>query len=92
MLQNLADQVRDCMQRATDYARQANEVIDPRQRAEWLSLRGRYLALASGIAKKALVFAVRHVRLTRANIAPTMEMGFHQGPLKAAVPRAKTRM
>lgn len=52
MLQNLDDQVRDCMQRAADCAKQADEVIDPRQRADWLSLRGRYLALAQGIESK----------------------------------------
>jgi hypothetical protein len=52
MLQNLDDQVRDCMQRAADRAEQANTVIDPRERAEWLSLRDRYLILANSIETK----------------------------------------
>jgi hypothetical protein len=47
--QNIDDQVRDCVQQAADCAERANEVIDPRERADWLSLHGRYLALARGI-------------------------------------------
>jgi hypothetical protein len=46
---NIDDQVRDCVQQAADCAERANEVIDPRERADWLSLHGRYLALARGI-------------------------------------------
>jgi hypothetical protein len=49
MLQNLDDQVRDCMQRAADCAEYADQVSDPRERADWLALRRRYLALARGI-------------------------------------------
>jgi hypothetical protein len=49
LLQNIDDQVRDCVQQATDCAERANEVIDPRERADWLSLHSRYLALARGI-------------------------------------------
>jgi hypothetical protein len=47
--QNIDDQVRDCVQQAADCAERANEVIDPGERADWLSLHGRYLALARGI-------------------------------------------
>jgi hypothetical protein len=52
MLQNLDDQVRDCLRRAADCAEQARKVIDPRERASWLSLYSRYLALAHGIETK----------------------------------------
>lgn len=51
MLQNIDDQVRDCVQRAAACAERANEVIDPRERKDWLSLQERYLALASGIER-----------------------------------------
>jgi uncharacterized alpha-E superfamily protein len=50
--QNLDDQVRDCMQRAAECAEQAREVIDPRERADWLVLHNRYLTLARGIQTK----------------------------------------
>ena len=52
MLQTLDDQVRDCMNRAADCAEQAKEVADPRQRDEWLALKGRYLAIAQGIVSR----------------------------------------
>lgn len=39
------------MQRAETCAKRANEVTAPQERAEWLSLRGRYLALAHGIER-----------------------------------------
>jgi len=52
MLHSLDDQLRDCLQRAADCAEQASEVIDPRERSEWLSLRSRYLALAHGIERR----------------------------------------
>ena len=52
MLQNLDDQVRDCRLRAADCTKQANQVVDSRKRAEWLSLRCRYLALANNIETK----------------------------------------
>lgn len=53
MLQNIDDQVRDCMERAAECAEQAREVATPRERDEWLSLRGRYLTLARGIERNA---------------------------------------
>jgi hypothetical protein len=37
MLQNLDDQVRDCIQRAAECAELANVVSDPRKRDEWLA-------------------------------------------------------
>jgi hypothetical protein len=50
MLQNLDDQVRDCLQRAAECAERANETKRiPYERDAWLSLHGRYLALANGI-------------------------------------------
>jgi hypothetical protein len=52
MLQNLDDQVSDCRQRASACVEQANEASDPRQRADWLALEGRYLAIARGIETK----------------------------------------
>ena len=61
MLQNLDDQVRDCMQRAADCAEQAEGVADPRERAEWRSLHERYLALAKGIETR---------RRADANVSP----------------------
>jgi len=38
VLQNLDDQIRDCMQRARECAERANGVVDPKERAEWLML------------------------------------------------------
>ena len=52
MLRTLDDQVRDCLRLAADCAEQAREVVDPRDRDEWLSLRTRYLALARGIERR----------------------------------------
>ena len=52
MLQNLEDQVRECRQRAADCAVQAREVVNPRERDEWLSLHKRNLALAHGIENR----------------------------------------
>jgi hypothetical protein len=52
MLQNLDDQIRDCRQRAANCAEQATKVVEPRERAEWLSLRRRYLVLADNIETK----------------------------------------
>jgi hypothetical protein len=51
MLQNLDDQVRDCMQRARDCAERANGVVDPKERAEWLMLQARYVELVRRIAE-----------------------------------------
>ena len=51
MLQNLNDQVRDCMRRAAAFAERANGVVDPQERAEWLSLHARYLKLVRDIAE-----------------------------------------
>jgi hypothetical protein len=51
MLQNLSDQLRDCLQCAADCAMRANEVNDLRERENWLSLHSRYLELARGIAE-----------------------------------------
>jgi hypothetical protein len=50
MPQTLDDQLRDCLQCATDCAKRANEVTDLREREDWLSLHTRYLELARGIA------------------------------------------
>ena len=66
MLQNLDDQARDCLQRAAACAEIANEVIDPRQRNEWLALHGRYRALAEGIERQHR----DHGRMRRAGGAP----------------------
>jgi hypothetical protein len=66
LLQNIDDQVRDCVQQAADCAERANEVIDPRERADWLSLHGRYLALARGIATSR-----RHRAKTARSQSPT---------------------
>lgn len=52
MLRTLDDQVRDCLRLAADCAEQARDVVDPRDRDEWLSLRTRYLALARGIERR----------------------------------------
>lgn len=52
ILQTLDDQVRDCRQRAADCAKQAEAVVNPWERDEWLSLQGRYLALARGIERR----------------------------------------
>jgi hypothetical protein len=49
MLQNLDDQVRDCVNCAANCAEQARGVADPRERDEWMALRSRYLAIARGI-------------------------------------------
>ncbi len=49
MLQNLDHQARDCLKRAAVCAEIANAVTDPRERNEWLTLHGRYRALAEGI-------------------------------------------
>jgi CheY-like chemotaxis protein len=51
MLQNLDDQVRDCMQRARECAERANGVVDPKERAEWLMLQARYVKLVRHIAE-----------------------------------------
>jgi hypothetical protein len=51
MLQNLDDQVRDCMQRARGCAERANGVVDPKERAEWLMLQARYVKLVRHIAE-----------------------------------------
>ena len=51
MLQNLDDQVRECLRRAAVCAELANEVTDPRERNEWLTLRGRHRVLAEGIER-----------------------------------------
>jgi hypothetical protein len=50
-LQNLDDQVRDCMQRAKDCAERANGVVDPKERADWLMLQMRYVKLVRHIAE-----------------------------------------
>jgi hypothetical protein len=49
MVQSLEDQMRDCLQCAADCAKRAKEVMNPRERDEWLLLRSRYRALSEGI-------------------------------------------
>lgn len=68
MLQNLDDQVRDCLHRAAECAERANEVTDPRERNEWLVLHGRYRALADGIERH----HHDHGRIGRVNCATAM--------------------
>jgi hypothetical protein len=51
VLQNLDDQIRDCMQRARECAERANGVVDPKERAEWLMLQARYVKLVRRIAE-----------------------------------------
>lgn len=53
MLQNLDDQVWDCLQRAAECAELA-EATDqkPHERREWLSLHDRYLTIVTGIERR----------------------------------------
>ena len=46
MLNNLSEQVRDCLQRAEDCARQASAHTCPKLKADFLDLERRWLALA----------------------------------------------
>ena len=49
MLQNLDDQVRDCLERARECADQAKETRNPDERKEWLAMEARYLKLVRSI-------------------------------------------
>ena len=49
MLQNLDDQFRDCVERASECAGFAKATGDLHDRKDWLALECRYLALARGI-------------------------------------------
>ena len=51
MLQNLEDQLRECLQRAADCAMRAKEATDLRERENWLLLHARYLELSRGITQ-----------------------------------------
>ena len=46
MLNNLSEQVRDCLQHAQDCARQAAAQTDPKLKADFLDLERRWLHLA----------------------------------------------
>jgi hypothetical protein len=49
MLQDLDDQIRDCLQRAADCAKRSAAAINEREREDWFSLQKRYLNLARSI-------------------------------------------
>lgn len=49
LLQNLDDQVRDCMQHAADCAERARAAKNPRERKDWQDLEARYLTLARSV-------------------------------------------
>jgi hypothetical protein len=49
MLQDLDDQVRDCLQRAAECAKRSTAAINEREREDWFSLQKRYLNLARSI-------------------------------------------
>ena len=49
MLQNLDDQVRDCLERARECADRAKEARNPSERKEWLGMEARYLSLVQSI-------------------------------------------
>jgi hypothetical protein len=49
MLQNLNDQISDCLQRAADCAQRAKAAKNPRERKDWQELEERYLRLANSV-------------------------------------------
>jgi hypothetical protein len=49
MLQNLDDQVRDCLERARECADRAKATRNPNERKEWLAIEARYLSLVQSI-------------------------------------------
>lgn len=49
MLQNLHDQVRDCLERARECADRAKQAHNPDECKEWLAIEARYLALVQRI-------------------------------------------
>jgi hypothetical protein len=49
MLQNLDDQIRDCLQHAAHCSECAKKTHNAREREEWLALEKRYLSMAQSI-------------------------------------------
>jgi hypothetical protein len=49
MLQNLDQQIRDCLQRAADCAERAKAATNERDRKDWLDVEASYLRLAHSV-------------------------------------------
>ena len=49
MLQNLDNQIRDCLEHAADCAERAEKATNAREREDWHALEERYLSFVRGI-------------------------------------------